>query len=98
MSYALVHSTSFKADLRRVAARDPWRIDDLVAALEAASLLLRRFPELGHPVQIKGAWSMTRRSWRIGETGYLIRYTLQHEKKRIVLTRFRHQAQRPLKR
>jgi plasmid stabilization system protein ParE len=70
-------------------------IDD---ALEAASRRLSDFPEIGHPVQVGGVWSMTTRSYAVGETGYVVHYKVDHAGAQIILTRFRHERQRPLKR
>jgi hypothetical protein len=61
-AYGVGHLPAFKADLHRIAEREPWRFDDVLAALEAASVLLRQFPELGQRMQINGTWSMIRRS------------------------------------
>jgi plasmid stabilization system protein ParE len=97
-NYAVVDTATFRADLRRVAGRDAARFEDILAAFEAAAILLRRFPYLGHRVQIDGVWSPTERSWPVDQTGYLIRYRVEQDRERIVLLRFRHEAQRPLKR
>ena len=82
----------------REARRDPSWPDAIDDALQAASLLLARFPELGAPLQIRGVWSMIVRTWQVGASGYVLRYKVEHDRERIVVLRFRHEAQRPLKR
>lgn len=79
------------------ARRDPSWPEAIDDALEATELLLRRFPEIGAPRFVDGAWSMVRRSWSVGTSGYLIHYTVEHDRERVVITRFRHERQRPLK-
>jgi plasmid stabilization system protein ParE len=101
-SYAVQLHPQAQRDIDKAKAREEQRdsswpdmIDD---ALEAASLRLSQFPEIGHRVEIDGVWSLTTRSYAVGETGFVLRYKVDHERQRIVLTRFRHERQRPLKR
>jgi plasmid stabilization system protein ParE len=100
-AYAVGRHPSFERDFRKQIewwmARSPARAEAIVDALEAASRRLSEFPEIGHPVQVGGVWLMTTRSYAVGETGYVVRYKVDHASARITLTRFRHERQRPLK-
>jgi plasmid stabilization system protein ParE len=101
-AYRVDRHKRFQTDLEKQidwwGERVPLRAEALLDAAEAAVEALSQFPERGHAVLVGGAWSLTERSYAVGETGYLILYRVQHEKERIVLLRFRHEAQRPLKR
>lgn len=78
--------------------RRPSHADAIDAALEAGFRLLARFPELGHPILRDGAWSMNDRVYRLDEVRYFFAYRIEHERERIVITRFRHERRRPLRR
>jgi plasmid stabilization system protein ParE len=100
--YEVVRYVRFEADLAKQvhwwADRVPLRAAAILDAAQAAVTRLGEFPELGHAVEVAGAWSLTERSYAVGETGYLILYRVDHARRRVVLLRFRHEAQRPLKR
>ena len=78
--------------------RSPAHAEAIDDAIETASKLLGAFPEVGHPIQVRGAWSLVDRVYRLDTVRYFIVYRIETEKERIVVTRFRHEKRRPLKR
>jgi plasmid stabilization system protein ParE len=100
--YAVVLQPRARAQLDEAKAwweqRSPSQAEAIDDALEAAVALLSRFPEIGHPIQVRGEWSQIDRVYSFDAIRYFIVYRIEHERARIVVTRFRHEKRRPLKR
>jgi plasmid stabilization system protein ParE len=99
--YAVVAHPGFQDDVRREtgwwAERNPSWADVIVDVLDEASVLLRRFPEIGPPVLVRRHPEANARHLVLGRTGYILFYEVQHDHRRVVLIRLRHEKQRPLR-
>jgi plasmid stabilization system protein ParE len=79
------------------ATRDPARIRMIDAALARAGRLLARFPQLGARVHVHRQPEAEVRHHILADTGYVLFYEVDHERRRVVLLRFRHEKLPPVR-
>jgi plasmid stabilization system protein ParE len=82
-------------ELRWWDLHSPARAEAIVDELEKVYRRIRRLPESGRRLLIRGKWSETLRWIFLEEVGYRLFYDVDEERRRVYVLMLWHQARRP---